>query len=203
MWVKKKNLSLLSSAPLSLLRSATTQLWRTPAAPPPPFPPSLRHHHSLFQPLSLSLTSSLSLYGLRSFFLVASSQPSSINHSSPPFSHMCHPAMFRQQRNGGLQLVSRWDAGVSSRRSACSGGAAPVKGDDLLRVVATTLPKILNSSSLSQSHLSFATKVPRSSARFSVEKQQILHVDPSQTESYFKVMISNSYFCQKILSNNI
>ena len=43
----------------------------------------------------------------------------------------------------------------------------------------------------------------RSLARFSVQIGKTLIVDPSQTDPYFKVTISNPYSWQKMISNDI
>ena len=49
----------------------------------------------------------------------------------------------------------------------------------------------------------FMTKVPISLACISVQKRQILLVDPSQMEPYFEVTILNSYLWRKIHFNGI
>ena len=49
----------------------------------------------------------------------------------------------------------------------------------------------------------FATKVPRSLTRSLVRNDKTLPVDPSQTEPYFEVKISNPYSWRKMISNSI
>ena len=158
--------------------------------------------HSLSFSLALSPSSSLSRSTIfsdkplrqcsSSLSLSSSKRPSHvITLLRPPSSYKCRLTWVRQRQNVGGQLSGGSDVKEEARGRCVTslrvhGGKSP------------TSSEFEGSSWCQNAHLNFYFPFPKkvltSSARIFVQKQQILQVDPSQTESYFEVNMRKQHF---------
>ena len=145
-------------------------------------------------PMALSPLSSLSLSPSLSLSLSLSLRSKQLLHDQAHLaSCMCHLDLDRIGHLGRSLVASHSKRWWSMQR-VWEGRGTPSSSTVLqpFFMVVLGANKFLSTSS-SKWYPSFVTKMPGLSARFSIQKRQILLVDPSQTVPYFEVTVSNSY----------